>query len=244
MREREPEAFQFAPEEHHVPVWDLGVRFFHWALVILVTTAVVTIKMGKLDLHIWAGYGVLALLIFRILWGFIGGTHARFASFIAGPGKVFAYMKGMFSREGHESGLGHNPVGALSVLAMLLALLFQALSGLFTNDEDFSFEGPLYKWVGNSLSNTLTSLHRANEWVIYTLVGLHVLAIVFYAVFHRENLVKPMVSGYRKITGRPDDAALESRHGNTLVALIVLAVAIAAVYFLVNAVKMTASSAG
>jgi cytochrome b len=208
MREREPESFQFAPEEHHVPVWDLGVRFFHWALVLLVTGSVVTIKLSRLDLHVWCGYGVLALLIFRILWGFVGGTHARFASFIAGPGKVFAYMKGMFSREGHESGLGHNPVGALSVLAMLLALLFQAVSGLFTNDDDFSFEGPLYKWAGNSL-------------------------------FHRENLVKPMLSGYRKITGRLDDAASASRHGNTMMALIILTVAVAAVYFLVNAVKLT-----
>ena len=79
MREREPESFQFAPEEHHVPVWDLGVRFFHWALVLLVTSAVVTIKLSRLDLHVWCGYGVLALLIFRILWGFVGGTHARFA---------------------------------------------------------------------------------------------------------------------------------------------------------------------
>ena len=239
MREREPESFQFAAEEHHVPVWDLGVRFFHWALVILVAGAVTTIKLDRLDLHVWCGYGVLSLLIFRILWGFIGGTHARFASFIAGPGKVFAYMKGMFSRGGHESGLGHNPLGALSVLAMLLDLLFQAVSGLFTNDEDFAFEGPLYKWVGNSISNTLTSLHHANEWVIYTLVGLHVLAILFYALFHRENLVKPMLSGYRKITGRPDDVASASRHGNTMVALVVLAMAVAAVYFLVNAVKLT-----
>ncbi|HEY4374581.1 MAG TPA: cytochrome b/b6 domain-containing protein [Burkholderiales bacterium] len=244
MREREPEAFQFAPQEYHVPVWDLGVRFFHWALVLLVTGSVVTIKMGKLDLHVWCGYGVLALLIFRILWGFIGGTHARFGSFIAGPGKVFAYMKGMFSREGHESGLGHNPVGALSVLAMLLVLLFQAVSGLFTNDEDFSFEGPLYKWAGNALSNTLTSLHRANQWVIYALVALHVLAILFYALVHRENLVKPMISGYRKISGRIDDAAATSRHGSALAAVIVLALAAVAVYFLVNAVKLTGGAGG
>lgn len=241
MREREPE-FKFAAEEHHVPVWDLGVRFFHWALVILVTSAVVTIKMDKLSLHVWCGYGVLGLLIFRILWGFIGGTHARFASFIAGPGKVFAYMRGMLSREGHESGLGHNPMGALSVLAMMLVLLFQAVSGLFTNDEDFSFEGPLYKWAGNSLSTTLTSLHRLNQWAIYTLVALHILAILFYAVYHRDNLVKPMLNGYRKVTGRASEEMQASRHGNTAVAVVLLAIAAAAVYFLVNAVKLTGAS--
>ncbi len=156
MREPEP-SFKFAPEVSVVPVWDLGIRFFHWALVILVTTSVLTIQLDAITYHQWSGYGVLTLLIFRLLWGIFGGTHARFANFVAGPGKVFAYMKGMFSREGHESGLGHNPIGALSVLAMLASLLFQAVSGLFTNDDDFSFEGPLYKWAGNSISNTLTS---------------------------------------------------------------------------------------
>lgn len=241
MTERDP-SFQFAPQEQRVPVWDLGVRFFHWALVLLVVGAVVTIKMGKLDLHVWCGYGVLTLLIFRILWGFVGGTHARFASFIAGPGKVFAYMKGMFSREGHESGLGHNPMGALSVLAMLLALLFQAVSGLFTNDDDASFEGPLYKWVGNAVSNTLTSLHRKNEIIIYVLVATHLLAIIFYAVFHRDNLIKPMFSGYRKIGGKAAgamrDAIDASRHGHTGLALVLLVVAVAAAYVIINSVKL------
>lgn len=237
MSEREPE-FKFAAEEHVVPVWDIGVRFFHWALVLLVVGSVVTIKMGKMDLHIWCGYGVLTLLVFRIFWGFIGGTHARFATFIAGPGKVLAYMKGMFSRDGHESGLGHNPVGALSVLAMLLALLFQAVSGLFTNVEDFAFEAPLYKWVGNALSNTITSLHKKNEIVIYVLVGLHVLAILFYAVFHRDNLVGPMVTGVRRIKGRLSDAAAFSRHGSAVVAVIALAVAAGVVYVVVNSVKL------
>jgi len=237
MREREPE-FKFAAEENVVPVWDLGIRFFHWALVILVTAAVVTIKLGKMDLHIWCGYGVLTLLIFRLLWGFLGGTHARFSSFIAGPGRMFAYMKGMFSRSGHESGLGHNPVGALSVLAMLAALLFQAVSGLFTNVEDFAFEAPLYKWVGNAISNTLTSLHRQNEWILYALVAMHILAILFYAVFHRDNLVGPMVTGYRKVKGRLSDAALASRHGNAGVAVVVLAVAVGLVYLIVNSVRL------
>ena len=243
MREQEPD-FKFAPQERHVPVWDLGIRFFHWALVLLVTGAVVTIKLGRLDLHVWCGYGVLTLLVFRIVWGFIGGTHARFASFIAGPGKVFAYMKGMFSREGHESGLGHNPIGALSVLAMLLVLLFQAVSGLFTNDEDFAFEGPLYKWVGSAVSNTLTSLHKLNEWVIYVLVATHILAIVFYAVFHKDNLVKPMLTGYAKVGGAAaeSEAVHKSRHGSTVVAVIVLVVAVVVVYFVVNSVKLSGAA--
>jgi len=235
---REPDLpFKFAPEEHHIPVWDLGLRFFHWALVILVTTAVVTIKLDKIDLHVWCGYGILTLLIFRILWGFVGGSNARFANFIAGPGKVLAYMKGMFSRDGHESGLGHNPVGALSVLAMLLVLLFQAVSGLFVNDEDFAFTGPLYKWVGKDLSDKITSLHRLNEVVIYVLVGLHLAAILFYFLYHKDNLVKPMLTGYRKVSGALSEAMSDSRHGSTVAAVIVLALAVVAVYFVVNAVK-------
>ena len=216
MTERDPDFKFAAPPVNHVPVWDLGVRLFHWALVLLVVGAVVFIKIDKMQYHSWCGYGILTLLIFRILWGFVGGTHARFASFIAGPGKVLAYMKGMFSRDGHESGLGHNPVGALSVLAMLLVFLFQACSGLFTNDEDFAFDGPLYKWVGKDLSDKITSLHRLNEWVIYALVGVHIAAIAFYALFHKENLVRPMLTGYRKVEGALSDLQRRDSAGDAV----------------------------
>jgi len=237
MTERDPDFKFAAPPVNNVPVWDLGIRFFHWALVLLVVGAVVFIKIDKMQYHSWCGYGILTLLVFRILWGFVGGTHARFASFIAGPGKVLAYMKGMFSRDGHESGLGHNPVGALSVLAMLLVFLFQAVSGLFTNDEDFAFDGPLYKWVGKDLSDKITSLHRLNEWVIYALVGVHVAAIAFYALFHKENLVRPMLTGYRKVEGALSEAMRGSRHGSAVLALILLTIVAGGVYYLVAMYK-------
>jgi len=143
-------------------------------------------------------------------------------------------MRGMFSRSGHEAGLGHNPVGALSVLAMLLVLLFQAVSGLFTNTEDFAFDGPLYKWVGKDLSDKITSLHHLNEWVIYGLVALHLGAILFYFVWHKDNLVGAMLTGYRKVQG----TVAESRHGSTIVAVILLAVAVGVVYVVVNSFKL------
>jgi cytochrome b len=234
MREPEP-SFKFAPEVRVVPVWDLGIRFFHWALVILVTTSVVTIKLDAITWHQWSGYGVLTLLIFRLLWGIFGGTHARFANFVAGPGKVLGYLKGIFNRKEHGGWLGHNPIGALSVLAMLASLLFQAVSGLFTNDDDFSFEGPLYKWAGKEISDQLTHLHHLNATLIYVLVGLHVAAILFYLVYHRDNLVGPMLTGYRKVTGPAPDA----RHGSTALAAVLLALSAAAVYCLVNAIKFT-----
>ena len=223
-----------AAAERTVPVWDLGVRCFHWALVACVVTSFVTIKIGgnAMTYHVWSGYAILTLLLFRILWGFAGGTHARFASFVRGPGAVIAYLKGMFARHDEPAPPGHNPVGALSVLAMLAVLLFQAASGLFTND-DIAFEGPLYKWVGKELSDKLTHWHHFNEKVIMLLVLLHLAAIAFYFFRHKDNLVRPMVTGVKRVRGFDG----ESRYGNTLLAAILLALCGTGVYFLVNAAK-------
>ncbi len=220
--------------EREVPVWDLGVRFFHWALVLLVTTSIVTSQIGgnAITYHAWSGYAILTLLIYRILWGVAGGTHARFANFIRGPGAVIAYMKGMFDRKRHGPSLGHNPMGALSVLAMLLVLLFQAGSGLFVND-DIAFEGPLYKWAGKELSDQLMGWHRFNKKIILGLVALHFAAIAFHYFYHKENLVRPMLTGIKRVAG----ATGASRHGSTLLAALLLAASSVGVYFLVNAAK-------
>jgi cytochrome b len=224
-----------AGDEREVPVWDLGVRAFHWLLVILVVTSFVTVKIGgnALTYHAWSGYAVLALLVFRILWGFVGGTQARFASFVCGPGAVISYLKGMFNRTHHPISLGHNALGALSVVAMLLVLLFQAVSGLFVNDEDFAFEGPLYKWAGKELSDRITGLHHFNEKIIIALVLMHIAAIAFYFFYHKENLVRPMFTGYKRVRG----AIAHSRHGSTVLAAILVALSGVGVYFLVNAAK-------
>lgn len=220
--------------ERDVPVWDLGVRFFHWALLILVVTSFVTIKVGgaAFKYHMWSGYAILALLVFRIVWGFVGGTHARFTSFVRGPGAVIAALKSMFDRAGHRPSLGHNPLGALSVLALLAALLFQAVSGLFVNDDSF-YEAPLVPWITKALSDRITSLHHLNEKIIIALVVLHLLAIAFYYFYHRENLVKPMWTGVKRVAGQ----AAESRLGSTLLAVILLALSSGGVYWLVNAAK-------
>lgn len=222
------------PAERDIPVWDLGIRFFHWALVALVITSFVTVKIGgnAMTYHVWSGYAILTLLIYRILWGVAGGTHARFTSFIRGPGAVIAYMKGMFDRRQHASSLGHNPMGALSVVAMLLVLLFQATSGLFVND-DIAFEGPLYKFVGKEVSDKLMSLHQLNQRVIIGLVALHFAAIAFHWFYHKENLVRPMITGVKRVAG----AAGNARHGSTVLALVLLGCSGAAVYFVVNAAK-------
>lgn len=221
-------------EPQVVKVWDLGVRFFHWALVILVGTSFVTGKIGgnAITYHSWSGYAILSLLVFRILWGFVGGTQARFTTFVKGPAACIGYVKGMFNRDRHQSTLGHNAVGGLSVLAMLLALLFQAGSGLFVND-DIAFEGPLVAWVGKELSDKISSLHRLNQKAILALIALHLSAIAFYFFYHKENLVKPMFTGVKRVAG----AVADSRHGSAALAAVLLAVCGGGVYLLVNAAK-------
>ncbi len=233
MTRRDPE-FKFSPEMREIKVWDLGVRFFHWALVILVITSFVTAKIGgnAITYHSWSGFAILTLLIFRILWGVVGGTQARFTSFIRGPAACIAYLRIMFSRERHVATPGHNALGALSVLAMLAALLFQAVSGLFVND-DIAFEGPLYKWAGKELSDQLMGWHKFNEKIIIALIMLHLASIAFYFFYHKDNLVKPMFTGVKGVTG----AVAESKFGNPLLALVLVAACGLGVYFLINAGK-------
>jgi cytochrome b len=211
-----------------IRVWDLPTRLFHWTLAALVIGSFVTIKIGG-NLMVWHerfGYAVLTLLLFRLIWGFAGGRYARFASFVRGPGRVLAYLRG----QGGDMP-GHNPLGALSVLALLAALGFQAGSGLFTND-DIAFEGPLARYVSGALSSSLTTWHRRNEYLIMGLVGLHVVAILYYRFGRRHDLIGPMFSGDAPVVGgypaSRDDVALRLR------ALVIAAACAAAVAWLVR----------
>jgi cytochrome b len=208
-----------------VKVWDIGVRVFHWALVICIVGAFVTIKTNQTTLHSYFGYTILTLILFRLIWGFAGGTHARFTSFIAGPSRVIAYLKTTFKRDS-EHAVGHNPIGGLSVIAMILAIGFQAASGLFIND-DITFEGPLFAWVGKELSDKLTGWHKLNEKIIMALVLVHLSAIIFHKLFKKESLVKPMFTGNKVLpAGTP-----ASRGGSASLALIILLLCAVAVYF-------------
>jgi len=191
-----------------VRIWDLPTRLFHWLLVVLVTFSVVTAKIGGLwlDWHMRSGYAILALLVFRLLWGVAGSRHARLAHFVHGPRIVLAYLQG---RHPHD-GAGHNPLGALSVVAILAVLLAQASTGLFTNDGSFT-EGPLAKLVSSTTGERLSTIHRWGELAIYALIGLHLAAVLFYLVVRRDNLIGPMITGDRRgIDAHParDDAAL------------------------------------
>lgn len=207
-------------------VWDLPTRLFHWTLAALVIFSVVTIKLGGnwMEWHFRSGYAILTLLLFRLLWGFAGSRYARFAIFVRGPRAVVDYLRGRLSH-----GAGHNPLGALSVLAMLALLLSQTGTGLFANDGSYT-EGPLAKFISGSLSNLLTSVHKASEYALYGLVGLHVAAIVYYAVARRERLVPAMVTGDQPVDAPAarDDLMLRLR------ALLLLAMCAGAVAFVVT----------
>jgi len=178
-----------------VRVWDLPIRLFHWLLLITIVLSFVTVKIGgnAMELHGLIGYCVLTLIIFRVCWGFMGSYHARFTNFIPSPMSLFDYLSGKT-----KAGLGHNPLGALSVLALLLSVGVQAVTGLFAND-DIAFEGPFAKYVSNSTVGLLTSIHYANEWVLIALIALHLCAILYYQKFKSENLIKPMLLGDKEI---------------------------------------------
>lgn len=201
-----------------IRVWDVPTRLFHWLLLVLVVAAFVTGLIGGnlIVWHGWLGIAISGLLAFRLVWGLVGSTYARFAHFVPGPGRVFAYLRGQWR------GVGHNPLGALSVLALLAVLIFQVASGLVSND-DIAFTGPLAALVSDEVSAWLTGLHRQNMWVILGLVVLHLAAILFYVHAKKDNLVKPMITGVKEVA----DADVKPAEGGGLLSF-VLALAVAA----------------
>lgn len=186
-----------------VKVWDLPVRLFHWALAALCAFSWWSAEEGGLTLqyHMWAGYSILALVLFRVMWGFAGSASARFASFLHGPSRVLAALREVWTAS-PMTVAGHNPLGGWMVALMLACLLVQTGSGLFAND-DILNEGPLYQYAGKALSYTLTSLHHVNFNLLLGLVALHVLAIVWHRVRKGERLTAAMVHGRKAVTASP-----------------------------------------
>lgn len=177
-----------------IHLWDLPHRLFHWLLAASVAAAYATAKVGGewIDWHGRLGVFILGLLVFRIVWGFIGSTHSRFATFFPTFSRVKAYVKGQWE------GIGHNPLGALSVIGLLLTLGVQVGTGLFAND-DIAFQGPLFNFVDKDDSDKLTGWHNSSINVLLGLIALHLVAIVYYRVAKKTNLVKPMLTGKKEI---------------------------------------------
>ena len=170
------------------PIWDLPTRLFHWLLVALIALSWWSAEYHQDELHIWLGMAVLSLLIFRLLWGFVGGSTARFANFIRGPRAVFGYLRGGWR------GIGHNPLGALSVVALLAMAGIQVVLGLFASDEDGLMQGPLAPLVSIDAADQAREWHEATFNVLLALIALHLAAIAYYR-WRGKNLLRPMITG-------------------------------------------------
>ena len=211
-------------------VWDLPLRLFHWLLVALLISQVVTVNIGgnAMEYHMLGGYALLSLVLFRIVWGFAGSRHARFADFLRGPKTVIAYARSL-AGGAHAPHTGHNPLGGWSVLAMLASLLVQASTGLFA-DDDIMTTGPLAHLVSGDTVSLCTKIHAINVWVLAALIALHLIAVMFYLLVKRENLIAPMIHG-RKPGIAPAGPELRAGVGR---ALLILALSGLAVAGLVN----------
>jgi len=206
----------YAPLTGKQPVWDLPVRLVHWLLAGLIGFSWWSVHNDHTDWHIWSGIAIFTLLIFRLLWGFVGSSTARWSNFVRGPGAILAYLRGRWT------GIGHTPLGALSVVAMFLAVAVQIALGLINEDDDGLYAGPLANLVSIDTTKWAHDLHE--EWfetVIVALVALHVAAVIFYRL-RGKSLTLPMITG--KAPAEPGTRPM--RPGKWWIAVICLAIAL------------------
>ena len=214
---------------HRIRVWDLPTRLFHWLLVFFVAALVVTGYSGAMTWHARCGYAVLTLLLFRLVWGFVGGRWSRFRNFLYAPSSVLAYLGG---RPHPDHLVGHNPLGAGSVFAMMLVLLAQVATGLIGDDE-IAFTGPLNRFVSSAAGLRATWYHKqVGQWLLVALVLLHVAAIVWYVMKKRQPLVRTMVDGDKELPAGTPASRDDGR--SRLLAVVVLAACAALVAWVVR----------
>lgn len=206
-----------------VKVWDHAVRLFHWVLVVGVATLWFSGEFGHLDLHMVLGVWVLVLLVFRLIWGFAGSPTARFSHFIRGPGAILTYVRA--ARSGAVRSVGHNPLGALSVLGLLGLLTVQAATGLFTTDDIFT-NGPLTHLVSSKVAATLSSLHRLGGKLVLFLVFVHLSAVAFYTLVKKDDMIRAMITGTKRVPEGVDGI----RFASPLLAVAVAVLACAVVW--------------
>lgn len=192
-----------AGRAERVRVWDPALRLFHWLLAVLVIANWLLGQFGPnvMTLHFWLGYAILALLVFRVVWGFVGPEPARFRSFLRGPGAIIGYARGMF-RRAPSHWPGHNPLGALSVVAMLVALSVQVGTGLISDPLDYVNYGPLSDKVDSDTARKAVGWHRLGGNIIFLLVVVHLAVILFYRLWKNEDLIRPMITGWKWVRRR------------------------------------------
>ena len=213
---------------YSIKVWDIPTRLFHWLLVGLVLFSFITGKIGinAMRYHEWSGFAILVLVVFRLVWGFIGGQQSRFSTFVKGPTTITRYASSLLKKDSKPH-IGHNPLGGWSILAMLITILIQVGTGLFAND-DILTEGPLSALVSKQTSDWLTGVHHLNQKVLLVLVVIHIAAVIFYLIAKRENLIKPMITG-----NKTWEKSIDSSHGNPALALSLVVVVAVLAYVLI-----------
>lgn len=208
-------------------VWDGPTRLFHWAIVLLVLTSYVSVQVGWRQVHDWSGYAVLTLLLFRLVWGFVGSETSRFGKFLRSPGAGLAPLARSGQRE-PDHDVGHDAAGGWMVLLMLLALAVQASTGLFAGDPTKG-GGPLIDRVAGPTQKLLTRVHEFNFNIVLGLIALHLLALGAYAAVKRQDLVRPMVTGKKRLPANMRQPRLAS----PLLAALILAGAALCVWALI-----------
>ena len=214
-----------APQER-VRVWDVPTRLFHWSVVILICVSWFSADQGYMRVHLWSGLTLLALLLFRLGWGLIGSSTARFSDFLHPPRRVLSYLKTQ-ARGGHLPHAGHNPAGGLMVVALLAVLLAQVTTGLFSND-GLKFAGPLALLVSDDASDWLTRIHGIIFNLILVLVWVHIVAVGFYYFVKGDNLVAPMLSGRKHRSRLPEGVTILFAHPALALGLLLASAAVAA----------------
>jgi cytochrome b len=221
-----------------IRVWDLPVRLFHWTLVILLATSYLTGSAGGdwMKLHFWSGYAILTLLLFRIAWGFVGSTTARFSDFVRGPSAALRHLAELAGADRPREA-GHNPLGGAMVVVLIFGVLAQAVAGLFSADTDMgTVNGPLTRLVSDKFIDKATAFHEFWINVLLVLVALHVVAALVYLVWKRQNLIGAMVHGHKPVDDvvPPGSAAPTLHFASGRLAISLLIACAAVVYFIVR----------
>ena len=208
-----------------IRVWDLPTRAFHWTLTVLIALQYATGEFHFLDMrwHFWFGYATLALIAFRVLWGFLGSQTSRFADFLRGPAAVWRYLRSQSSTN-LQTRVGHNPLGGWSVIALLASVSVQSVSGLFASDE-IDTDGPFVAHASDATIKLMTRAHHWNENVLLILICLHVAAVLLYLVVKHEDLITPMLSGRKRVADARSLRFVDARVAFALFVLCAAAVA-------------------
>ena len=223
------EAGQDRPEK--ILAWDLPTRIFKWGLVVLVADAWISNRYGGSvpNWHRWNGYAILVLLAFRVLWGFVGGSTSRFAAFAASPMRALGYARDLFVGGRERRFLGHNPLGAYMIFALMIAVALQALSGLYSADQDrLVIDGPLAKTVSDSTVDRVSAFHTSWFDIILVLIAVHIAVNVLYGFVKRDPVIQGMITGVKPRADYEDQ--LEARPGGIVAAVVCLLAAITLVF--------------